>query len=223
MVAILLGIGSIAGGCGSTSESAADPPREIVVLIHGMGRSALSMSPLSRALKRAGFDTRKWSYWSFAGDIQQHADRLRAELSRLDQDPDVNRFHLVGHSLGGIVARAALVSEIPDKLGRVVMLAPPNRGSKMASRFAPWLGGLVGPLKDLTEDPESAVNRLARPEGVEIGIIAGSWDSKVPVESTHLEGETDHLVVRGFHTFLMNQTQVQDQVVYFLRNGRFNR
>ena len=223
MSAILLGMGSLVGGCGSTSGDLPRAPRETVLLIHGLGRSALSMSPLTRVLTTAGYDAREWSYWSFAGSIQEHANKLRAELSRLNQDPEVSRIHLVSHSLGGILARSALVAEVPEKIGRVVMLAPPNRGSPVASRLAPWLGGLIGPLSELTDAPDSTVNQLALPEGVEIGVIAGSWDSKVPVESTHLEGEADHLVVRGFHTFLMNQTQVQEQVVHFLRDGRFDR
>ena len=179
------------------------------------------MEPLSRALEKAGFETRSWSYASLSGTIQEHADELSAELARLGRDASVRRIHLVGHSLGGIVIRAALVSGVPEKLGRVVLLAPPNRGSALAGRLAPWFGGWIGALAELSDDPASAVNRLAVPEGVEIGVIAASWDGKVPVELTHLEGEADHLVVAGVHSFLMNQTQVQRQVVQFLRAGRF--
>ncbi|MFH0944305.1 MAG: alpha/beta fold hydrolase [Planctomycetota bacterium] len=211
------------GGCGATGESKPPEPKETVLLLHGLGRTRFSMRPLERALQRGGFDAREWPYNSLSDSFASHADRLKAELLRLDQDPAVSRIHLVGHSLGGIVARAALRDGLPAKFGRLVLLAPPNQGSPLASTLAPLLGGLIEPLRELSDAPGSAVLQLRGPEGVEIGIIAASADGKVPVASTHLDGETDHLVVAGFHTFLMNQEEVQMQVLHFLRHGQFDR
>ena len=106
-------------------------------------------------------------------------------------------------------------------MGRVVMLAPPNRGSRIARRLAPFLGRWIRPLADLSDAPDSAVNTLGLPVGVEIGIVAGRSDGRVRIEDTHLPGEADHLVVPGYHTFLMNSREVQDCTVRFLRTGRF--
>jgi hypothetical protein len=121
------------------------------------------------------------------------------------------------------VARYALTVERPAKMGRVVTLAPPNRGSAAARRWAPILGGLIEPLGQLSDDPGSAVNRLEGPEGVEIGVIAAASDGKVDVEDTHLPGEADHLLVSGTHTFIMDRPEVAEQVVHFLQYGRFDR
>jgi len=41
------------------------------------------------------------------------------------------RLHFITHSLGGSMVRAYLVSAKPKKLGHVVMLGPPNKGSKV--------------------------------------------------------------------------------------------
>lgn len=196
---------------------------DTVLLLHGMGRTSASFKAMHQRLERAGYHVIDWGYPSFTRTIDQHADRLTETLRRLDQDPSVARIHVVTHSLGGIVTRKALLEAVPARMGRVVMLAPPHRGSKMARRTAPVLGWWVKPLGELSSAPDSKVNRMGVPEGVEIGIIAAARDGKVRVEDTHLPGETDHLVVPGFHTFIMNSREVQDQTLAFLKTGRFER
>ena len=103
------------------------------------------------------------------------------------------------------------------------MLAPPNQGSASARKWAPILGKLIKPLEQLSDDPNSAVNRFSAPSGVDFGVIAAASDGKVDLEDTHLRGETDHLVVPGYHTFIMKRPDVGEQVIPFLRHGRFER
>lgn len=223
MTAVLLCAGLGLPGCAEVPSGAGGGGRETVLLVHGMGRTAMSMAPLERRLDQAGYDARCWSYPSLSEDTAQLAARLRRELDRLGDDPCVSRVHLVGHSLGGILARAALLPEPPPKIGRVVLLAPPNQGSPAARVLAPLLGRWVKPMEGLSDAPGSEVLSLGKVKGVEIGVIATAWDGKVPVQSTHLEEEADHVVVKGFHSFLMNQRVVQDQVLHFLREGEFAR
>lgn len=193
-----------------------------VVLIHGLGRTSASMAPLATRLEGVGFDVHNWDYPSTQETIETHSDRLRQFLSNLDADPNVERIHVVTHSLGGIVIRHALTVERPTKMGRVVMLAPPNKGSASATFWAPIAGKIIKPLTELSDDPESSVNQLGVPIGIDIGVIAASSDGKVAIADTHLPGETDHLVVPGFHTFIMARDDVFEQVVRFLAIGRFD-
>jgi hypothetical protein len=58
---------------------------------------------------------------------------------------------------------------------------------------------------------------------VDVGIIAGSRDHKVRVAETRLDGARDHLVIRSFHSWMMNRTDVHRHIVTFLRHGRFSR
>ena len=64
------------------------------------------------------------------------------------------------------------------------------------------------------------LEKLVTPD-VSIGIIAGARDSTVPVANTHLEGETDHVVVDTGHSLIMYDADVKRHVVEFLRQGRF--
>jgi len=197
------------------------PIVEAVLLLHGMGRTTRSMRGLHRRLEAEGYRPIDWPYASLSRAIDEHAANLGKTLRELDQDSGVARIHVVTHSLGGIITRKALIEHVPAKMGRVVMLAPPNKGSSQARRLAPVLGHWVKPLADLSNASDSAVNQLGVPVGVEIGIIAGAKDGKVRVDDTHLSDEADHMVVPGFHTFLMDSHEVQDCTVRFLRTGRF--
>ena len=218
---LLLNTSASVVGCARQSESRRSAGSETVVLLHGLGRTPASMSKLHRRLEQDGYRVKDWSYRSTRGRIEHHGQRLHDFLATIDSDPGVSRVHIVGHSLGSIVARYALAVEVPEKIGRVVMLAPPNRGSAAARKSAPLLGKIIKPLEQLSDDPASDVNQLAVPARIEFGVIAAAADGKVRPEDTHLPGEADHLVVPGFHTFIMNRDDVCDAVLAFLKRGRF--
>ena len=200
--------------------------RRVVVLIHGLFRTTQSMRPLHRSLEGVGFEPYPYRYFSTRGTVEAHGEKFAAKLAELEADPTVESIHVVTHSLGGPVTRAALTHGRPTKLQRVVMLAPPNRGSRVATRFAPYFGALIRPLSELSHDRKKRkgsklLDRPATP-GVEIGVIAGSRDRTVDMEYTHVDGESDHTVVDSGHTFIMNKRATQRQVVHFLLTGRFN-
>lgn len=197
-------------------------PRELVVLVHGMGRTHLSMQPMARTLEEDGFDVLNWGYQSRTRSVPQLGARLAERIETATADGDYDRVHLVGHSLGNILIRWVLANRLPENLGRIVMLAPPNRGSRVADHLAPWLSWFLKPLPDLTSNEGSAARSIPTPPDVEIGVIAGARDHKVRVEETFLEGQTDHAVVPGGHTFIMTRRVVRDLTVRFLREGRFS-
>ena len=194
--------------------------RELVFLVHGMGRTPLSMFLLGRRLERAGYRVASFGYLSTTGTV---AD-LGAALARRVESMagDAPHVHFVGHSLGNIIVRWMLAHERPARAGRVVMLAPPNQGAVAADRWARWVGWAMPSIHDLRTLPESTVRSLALPDDVEVGIIAGLRDAKVRLHETHLDGARDHAVVPSYHTFIMNRADVHQLVCAFLRNGRFS-
>lgn len=197
-----------------------DREGELVVLVHGLGRTRLSMAPLAWALEREGYEVLNWGYSSYSHSIPELGRRLAADLEARPGGPP-ERVHFVGHSLGSIVVRWVIAHDAPEGLGRVVMLAPPNQGSHSADRYAPWLGWLLKPLPELRTDPGSTARTIPLPEGAAVAVIAGEYDGKVSVGETFLEGASARIVVPSAHTYIMDRADVRHLTVGFLRDGRF--
>jgi pimeloyl-ACP methyl ester carboxylesterase len=207
-----------------------------VVLLHGLGRTRLSMKIAGSRIEDAGYRALNIGYPSRSRKIEELAERVRSEIARRTTDGR-GRVHFLTHSMGGIVVRALLAGDRSwIRLGRVVMLSPPNRGSRMARRVLDHgLAGVVlGPAsRQLVAGPESLPSRLG-PVDYDVGVIAGNRpfhpltallpgesDGVVGVEEARLEGMTDFLVVPRGHTFIMNGPEVVEQAVHFFRHGRF--
>lgn len=205
----------------SGSRATETRPWECVSLVHGFLANQLMMTVLGHRLDRRGYLARPWGYWNMRRSILEHAEAFSHELARLDADRAVGTIHLVTHSMGGIIARAALERFRPRKLGRFVMLAVPNRGSFVATAMAGVLGGLLKPVAELTTAPDSLVNSLGMPQGVDVGVIAASRDALVAPESTRPDVPHDHVTIPCLHSSLLFRRDAADLVAAFLATGEF--
>lgn len=212
-----------------------------VALVHGLMRTSRSMARLSRAIEDAGYPTWLGSYPSQRRSIEHNAAAIVDQLRHETRGPLL----LVTHSLGGILARY-----IAGPMGRdagldvqgVLMLAPPNGGSRLARRFAPFaafrrlygpagqeLGAAVAPAWPLPEVPVaviagtvarglnftgwvSTVARLIQPDELS--------DGTVLVEETRLPGMVDFATVAASHTFIMDHPEARTMILRFLSGGR---
>ena len=197
--------------------------QEMVVLVHGLASHRFAMCPLAWSLRQLGFRVVNWGYRSMLGSIETHAQTFRQQLQRITANHRSGCLHIVTHSMGSIVARRALRDSPPETLGRIVMLGPPNSGSHVARRFSKSLGWVCRTQRELSDDPNSYVNRLGEPEGLEIGIIAAKRDRVVELSSTSLRCQCDHIVLPGHHGVLPWKANTANQVAHFLRNGKFLR
>lgn len=188
----------------------------LVVLVHGMGRSPLSMIPLALYLERRGYRVLNFGYSSYGPGVSEIGERLSLRLQAVQGTGPV---HFVGHSLGNVVIRWLLTHHPPSPLGRVVMLAPPNQGAQVADRTVRWLGWLLRPLTELTTEDTSTVRRLGVLQGVEFAIISGDRDGKVSLAESVLVGARAHAVVASRHTFIMSKPSVMEMVGHFLDTG----
>lgn len=210
--------------------------RELVILLHGLGRTDRSMAKMAKKLRKAGYAVENIGYPSTKLTIERISSQYLAPTVKYASER-YEKVHIVTHSMGGIITRQYLAENGSDKISRVVMLAPPNHGSEVIDNLDRL--GLVKPFlgpgaEQLSTAPDSLPNSLP-PASCEVGIIAGTrsynplfsyWvkgddDGKVSVRSTTLEGMSDHLVVKANHTFIMRNKTVIEQVIHFLKVGQF--
>ena len=200
---------------------------ETVVLVHGLAGSRLDMFRVSKRLKKVGFSVENWGYWSLNTSIQVHADRLAEKVLALQNSPSVEKLHLVGHSMGGIIIRTMLAGGSVDqvsKLSRVIQLAPPNCGSHVATKFVPYAGWLTPSLGELSDRPDSFVNRLPnsfKDRGLEFGVVEATKDRVIRPDCVPLEGQRDFARVVGHHGILTWYPQTGELIERFLLTGSF--
>ncbi len=194
-----------------------------VALVHGYLANRLLMKPLAGRLNRRGYGATLWGYTNPACSLLVHAERFARRLEELDADPAVDVLHLVTHSMGGVIARAALDRYRPTKLGRVVMLAPPNHGSFVATRAAGTFGRFLKPVVELSTAPDSLVNQLPTPPGLDLGVIAAKYDALVSEASTRPDVPHAFVALPTWHTGLLFREDTADLVAGFLATGEFSK
>jgi triacylglycerol esterase/lipase EstA (alpha/beta hydrolase family) len=203
-----------------------------IVLAHGLFLYGFYMGPLGRRLAADGYEVHICDYPTRRCGILEHgtafAELLRFLAAELEEGA---KLHIATHSLGGLLARVALQriesegGACASRIGRTVMLAPPNRGSDMARRvsrlFPSWSGRFAKPLPELSSAPDSIVHSLPIPKSFEIGIIAGTCDIEVAAPFTELPTASAWKALRSDHTFMPFYPHVYRELTHFLAEGAF--
>jgi pimeloyl-ACP methyl ester carboxylesterase len=202
-----------------------------VIVIHGLWMTGIEASVLRGRLADYGFAVEQYHYRSVTADVESVVRELHARILAVPGPA-----HLVGHSLGGLVA-LRLAERLPDlELGNVVLLGSPVNGSQAARALASWpmgqwmLGSL--PYQELLEGGR----RWTR--GTPLGVIAGTHsvglgrfvgrlrepnDGTVAVAETRLDGATEHLELPVSHMGMLLSEDVASLVANFLRLGTFRK
>lgn len=132
-----------------------------VLLVHGFGANKSNWLFIRRHLQQAGY-TRvdALNYNPFSDDVPGLAARCAERAAALKELYGVDRIHLVGHSMGGIIIRYAVQVDGLEGVGVVATVSSPHNGHALA-RFR--LPGMQGPFAaGLQLDPDSTVMRLFR-------------------------------------------------------------
>jgi pimeloyl-ACP methyl ester carboxylesterase len=204
--------------------------REAVVLVHGIWSNGMDMWRLCQNLSRSGYECSIFKYQIWGKPPAMIADRLHQHIEKMDA-PVV---HFVGHSFGGIVL-LHMFHQFPfSRNGRIVLMGAPVNGSSVGRRLSRlaitrWtLGktteqGILGDVPEWKGWQDIGVIAGTLPMGA--GMLAGGpampHDGTVAVEETRLKRATDFITLPVSHTGMLFSTRVADQVVTFLRSGKF--
>ncbi|MDR0363307.1 MAG: alpha/beta fold hydrolase [Planctomycetota bacterium] len=222
------------------AEAAGDPVgggarKETVVLLHAAVVGAWSLALFGGRLAEYGFAVWNIGYPNRKLSIPDCAGHLVGEWRRI-ADGARGPVHLVGHSMGGLVARRLAHLYAPRNLGRIVTFGTPHRGSPLADalhrfRGFQWLFGPAG--RDLvTSRPLDWI--APWPPPCDIGFVSGSvpvgpgmftlappHDGTVPLSSSRPPGGTDAVLVPATHTTIPCLSRTAGLTAAFLRSGRF--
>ncbi len=205
-----------------------------VVLIHGLFRGPESMEEIAAALKKRGYSVINFAYSSRSESLDRVAHRLYSLIEN-NAGKNIKSLSFVTHSLGSLVGRYYLSHYGVDRLKRMVMIAPPNRGSvwgRILGKNLPFMKSIIGKSGNIISNGMGE-NDMIPP--CEFGIIAGGLgdgegynplipgddDMTVGVNETKLRGMKDFIRVKGQHSLLLTDKNVIDNTVHFLERGYF--
>jgi triacylglycerol lipase len=114
-------------------EAASTP----IILLHGWFHNRSAFVVMTRALKRYGFRTvDRMNYNVIGHDVQELAHQLAEHVDEILEQVGAHKVHLIGHSLGGLVARY-YIQKLGghEKVHTCITLGTPHRGTHAA-----WIG-----------------------------------------------------------------------------------
>jgi hypothetical protein len=210
------------------------PNAECVILLHGLARSSSSMNVIERRLQAQGYFVININYPSRDHSIEELAEKFISQALLKCKDRSVN---FVTHSMGGILVRQYLSKHKILNLNKVVMLGPPNNGSEVVDKLcnAPGFSFINGDAGMQLGTGELSIPSKLGDANFDLGVIAGTRsvnlilstlipdkdDGKVSVASTKLIGMNDHIEMETTHPFMMRNEKVIEQVICYLREGKF--
>lgn len=152
------GLREAALSCGeATGDACHDTP---VVLVHGYGHNRSAWVLVERTLRVAGFHrVTTLNYNPLRDDVPAIAHRLAAHIEQVRTLAGVDKVHVVGHSLGGIVLRWYVQELGGDKhVATGITVAAPHHGTVAALLAAP-----LGPTAKQLLPGSTVLRRLRRP------------------------------------------------------------
>jgi Palmitoyl protein thioesterase len=204
----------------------ADDPlaaRTPVLLVHGFVDNRSVFSVMHRSLRNRGFaHVGTWNYSPLLPSIAQGATDLGAHIDRICEQTGYDRVHVVGHSLGGLIARYFVQRQGGDRrVESLVTLGTPHQGSV-------WAHVLPTPLVRQLRPGSPVMQELAEPApgfSTRVTAIYSDLDQIVVPTSSgrcdHPDLQSRNVLIHGVgHVSLARQRAVVDEVAVTLAGVR---
>ena len=212
------------GRAGSVTPGPGAGPTLPVLLLHGYGANRSNWHFVERRLRSAGFGSlHAVNYNPLTADIPALADWFAGEVDDLRTRCGVDEVHVVGHSLGGIIARYALQILGTQGIATCVTLASPHGGVALARQLRPLPGGLGAVARQLRPDSSEMVllRSSARPLGTRFVAFAAGADVIVPAGRALIReaelGATNLVVAHHGHFSLLFSGALANSLAHQLR------
>lgn len=181
-----------------------------ILLLHGLFNNRASWFWFKWSLRRRGFRNLVTINLSSYHNEEALTEQVAKRVDELRHSLNVERVHLVGHSMGGIIARNYLqLRGGQNKVERCVFLGTPHAGSKLTP-FA------LSPLSNALVPNSEFLKRLASTEFPTLVKLVNIYSSKdnmvVPTASAHLDALDNVILDRIGHTGLLYRRKSIDAV-----------
>jgi pimeloyl-ACP methyl ester carboxylesterase len=195
-----------------------------VVLVHGLYHNRSAWVLLARRLARAGFtDLHAHEYNSFTGQFADAVDGLCRTVDRLLGPRPGARVILVGHSLGGLVCRAAAADpRLRGRVAAVVALGSPHGGSELARLgMGPMARGLIPGRVAAEGGIPAMLDALPEPDCPRLALISPVDDFVFPLSCLRPDrpGWEERMVPPMGHVFMLYSERVAAMTTDFLRQA----
>jgi len=206
---------------------------ETIILVHGLWMTGTEMSLLKRRLRARGYHVHQFRYRMVMRTLGQNQVKLKSFIEKYAAD----KVHIIGHSLGGVLALQTLQLYPDLPVARIICLGSPLVDSAAGRRVAQMKAGRAILGKTLAEAVfEAPLQSWSGPQSV--GVIAGNRgfglgkmlgalpkpnDGVVSVAETSLPGIDDHIEIPRGHIGLLVSPLVATQCAWFIRHGKFRR
>jgi triacylglycerol lipase len=179
----LEGLGPTERGLAVRDVEAAGTP---ILLVHGMVDNRAIFTVLKRRLRKRGFGrVLTINYSPVTNDIRQAARDLAVEVEAVIAETGFERIHVVGHSLGGLIARYYVQRLGGDeRVHTLVTLGSPHQGTLTAHLLPVHLCRQLRPGSDLFSE-------LASPGTCRTRFVA-YWSDLDQLIIPHESGRLEH-------------------------------
>ena len=194
-----------------------------ILLIHGIVDNHSIFAVLDRALRRRGFRNLAWfDYGLLTRDVRGAAGSWRWLSTGSASNSGYERIHVIGHSLGGLIARYYVQRLGGDqRVHSLITLGTPHSGTLLAR------AGQALPLVRQLAPGSELLNELAEPATCSTRFVAFYSDLDhvvVPSRNAridHPDLRVRNVAVRGVgHLSMPNNSQIAFQITSALRELR---